>query len=262
MPEPIPHPIRHLAVAIPAYNEADGIGGFLRELAAALAGEAERVTLVVADDVSTDATVAVVEDVTDLPGGVTLIVDRAEVNRGHGPTVVRAYRRCLATGADVVAQVDGDGQFHAEDFGPLLAAVRGGVDVATGRRTDRVDPWFRLALSRLLEAFARVGLGARRRDVNCPFRVYDAAALRPLLDRLPPDPLVPHVLLTVLEARCGLTTTEIDVRHRVRRGDDATGTMWQGPRAVWRLGRFALRALGEVVAFRLGRRDDARAPRG
>jgi glycosyltransferase involved in cell wall biosynthesis len=252
----VPDPLRidHLAVAIPAYNEADGIAGFLSELAGALAGEAGRVSLVVADDVSTDDTLGAVRGVCDLPSGVEIIVDEGAVNGGHGPTVVRAYRRCLDLGADVVAQVDGDGQFDAEDFAGLLAAVRAGADVATGRRVARVDPWFRVALSRLLVILGRVVFGARRADVNCPFRVYRAPVLADLLGDVDANTLVPHVLLTMLEARAGLTHVEIDVRHRVRRGEEATGTMWQGGAAVWRLAGFAGRALREVLRFRLAMR--------
>lgn len=248
---PGPRLIEHLAVAIPAYNEADGIAGFLGELATVLAGEAERVSLVVADDVSTDETLAVVREVSGLPSGVEIIVDEGVVNAGHGPTVVRSYRRCLALGADVVAQVDGDGQFEAADFVPLLAAVRAGAEVATGRRVGRVDPWFRVALSRLLVIVGRVMFGARRADVNCPFRVYEAPVLTDLLGGVDERALVPHVLLTMLEARAGVAHVEIDVRHRVRRGAEATGTMWQGRAAVWRLVRFAARALREVLRFRL-----------
>lgn len=249
MPEP--RRIDHLAVAIPAYNEADGIAGFLTELAGALAGEAGRVSLVVADDVSTDDTLSVVQSVSDLPSGVEIIIDEGAVNGGHGPTVVRAYRRCLDLGADVIAQVDGDGQFEADDFAPLLEAVRTGADVATGRRVARVDPWFRVVLSRLLVILGRLAFGARRADVNCPFRVYRAPVLADLLGDIDADALVPHVLLTMLETRRGVAHVEIEVRHRVRRGEEATGTMWQGGAAVWRLARFATRALREVLRFGL-----------
>ena len=45
----------HLAVVMPAYNEAEGIGGFIDEIRAAVAPLAERVTFIVADDRSTEA---------------------------------------------------------------------------------------------------------------------------------------------------------------------------------------------------------------
>ena len=56
----------HLAVVMPAYNEAEGIGGFIDEIRAAVAPLAERVTFIVADDRSTDPTAAVLSGIADV----------------------------------------------------------------------------------------------------------------------------------------------------------------------------------------------------
>ena len=73
--------LNHLAVVMPAYNEAVGIPGFVRELHANLAPLAERLDIVVVDDRSTDATAAVLAELSaELPG---VHVITAEQNRGH-----------------------------------------------------------------------------------------------------------------------------------------------------------------------------------
>lgn len=244
-------PLPTVAVAIPAYNEADGIGGFLGDLDVVLAELASHHTFVIADDRSTDGTIDVIEEVRDeLSGSLELVV--ADVNRGHGPTVVAAYERCIELSTDVVVQVDGDGQFDAEDLRLLFGEFGQGSDVVTGNRVARVDPWFRTVVTTGVRWLLRLLFGVSRRDSNCPFRLYRTTVLVELLAKLPNDPLVPHVELTVLESRAGVVVSDVDVRHLPRRGD-GPGTMWQGRRrwsAVVRLARFCGRALVEVARFR------------
>jgi dolichol-phosphate mannosyltransferase len=244
--------LTNLAFALPAFNEADGIAEFLSELDEVAGAAAARVVFVVADDCSTDQTREAVETVaTSLSGEVAL--DRGETNLGHGPTVLRAYRKALAYDPAAVFQVDGDGQFEAADMLLLLDALANGADVVTGRRASRVDPWFRKLLTWLLRLFLRIAFGVRRRDANCPFRVYRADALVQVLEQIPPDASVPHVMMTVVEERLPLTHTEVEVRHRVRRGAEATGTTWQSPTLLlipWRLVTFCVHALGEMRRFR------------
>jgi glycosyltransferase involved in cell wall biosynthesis len=241
-----------LAFALPAYNESDGIAEFLGELDQIAHTVTERAVFVVADDCSSDRTREVVEKAaTSLSGEVVL--EPGMVNSGHGPTVLRAYEAALGCQTEAVFQVDGDGQFEADDVVLLVAALESGADVVTGRRITRVDPWFRKLLTWMLRQLLRYGFGVRRRDANCPFRLYRADALRSILSRIPPDAAVPHVMMTVVEERLDLTTVEVDVRHRVRRGDDATGTMWQSTRMLvvpWRLVSFSAGALTELLRFR------------
>lgn len=250
--EPVSQQLSSLAFALPAYNEADGIAEFLAELDAVTSDVVERVVFVVADDCSSDQTPEVVEKCGfSLSGEVVL--DRAETNRGHGPTVLRAYDKALSYDPAVVFQVDGDGQFEAADVLLLLDALEAGADVVTGSRAIRVDPWFRKLLTWLLRQLLRFAFGVRRRDANCPFRVYRSEALASVLEQVPEDARVPHVMMTVVEERLDLTHVEVEVRHRVRRGDDATGTTWQSPRTLlipWRLVTFSASALAEMRRFR------------
>ena len=243
---------RSIALAIPAYNEADGIAGFLTDLDEALADLVDRHWIVVVDDRSTDNTAEVLEKVRPTLSG-ELIALTNEENRGHGPTVLRAYRRAIATGATWIVQVDGDGQFEAADIELLLRHAEAGARIVTGRRTMRFDPWFRRGVTSALPHVLRVGFGVRRRDVNCPFRLYRADVLPPILDAVPPDSLAPHVLMTVLEARSGHRCVEVPVRHRPRRGDTEVGTTWQQGRTVLipkKLVLFLGEALQQLIEFR------------
>jgi dolichol-phosphate mannosyltransferase len=240
-----------VAVAIPAYNEAEGIGGFLREIDRALAPHVGRLRLVVVDDASTDDTPGTLQAVrSSLTGDLEVVVNRA--NLGHGPSVLIGYRHALAEKPDFVLQVDGDGQFLGSDLRRLLVLLMDEAHAVSGVRRFRQDPWFRMVMTRLVRNYVRVSFGVAARDPNCPLRGYEAPMLRGLLEELPEACLIPNLYLTVLAARRGLALVEVDVSHRVRRGGSSQGTSWATGRSPIppSLVRFSARALLEARRFR------------
>lgn len=244
--------VRTVALAIPAYNEADGIAGFLQDLDRVLGEFCDHHHFVVVNDVSTDDTLDVLAVVAGQLDG-ELIVETNPTNRGHGPTVLAAYERALATGADWVLQVDGDGQFEAEDLELLFRHASGGAAIVTGRRDVRFDPWYRSMITGALPFVLRLGFGVARSDVNCPLRLYRSDVIRSILDAVPRDSLTPHVLMTVLEDRHPERHVEVPVQHRPRRGDDETGSTWGNTRRLvvpMKLVRFVGGATGQLVGFR------------
>lgn len=242
--------LRHLAIVMPAYNEVEGIRGFIDEIRDAAAPLAERLTFHIADDRSTDATAAVFDDIAD----VTVEVQPS--NRGHGPTALAAYRAGLASDPDVVVHVDGDGQFLGRDFPRLVSAlVDEDADVVHGVRDGRTDPWYRRTLTAAVGLLIAVAAGRRVPDVNTPLRAYRPEALRVLLDAVPADATVPHVHFSLAEARGGFVVRYLRVANIPRRGESATGTMW-GRASVLslppqRLRRFVRAALSEAWSLSL-----------
>lgn len=244
--------LRSIALAIPAYNEADGIVEFLTELDASLDAVADQHWFVVVDDTSSDDTVDVLNELAaDLKG--ELIIVENTVNLGHGPTVLKAYRRAIETGAEWILQVDGDGQFFGTDIATVARQANSGHTIVTGSRHTRFDPWYRKVVTGTLPLALRVGFGVKRGDVNCPFRLYRSDVLTPLLDQVPDDSLTPHVLLTILEEKSGEPCKEVTVQHRPRRGDTEVGTTWRQGRNILvpsRLVKFCGNSLVQLVEFR------------
>lgn len=242
--------IAHLAIVMPAYNEAEGIGGFVDEIRDAIAPMVGRVTFHIADDRSTDATATVFDHVDDVQ------VEVQPVNRGHGPTALAAYRAGLAAEPDAVVHVDGDGQFLGEDFPRLLTAlVTEQADVVHGIRDGRTDPWYRRVLTAAVGVLVAGAAGRRIPDVNTPLRAYRPDALRILLEAVPADASVPHVHFSLAEARAGFTVRYLRVASIPRRGESTTGTMWGRGASIAlppkRLRQFARLALGEVWTLSL-----------
>jgi dolichol-phosphate mannosyltransferase len=241
------------AVAIPVFNESEGLPGFLEEIDRALSPIVERLQFVIVDDASTDETRSVLEEVARrLQGEVEIHTNPS--NRGHGPTLMEAYRRALALEPDYVLQVDGDGQFHGSDLRRVLVLLADEAHAVSGVRRFRQDPWFRMLMTRVLRAYVEWRFLVRVRDPNCPLRGYEAGLLADLLDVLPRDCLVPNLLLTILASRRGVAQVEVDVSHRVRRGSIPQGSTWQrsGPLSPvpWPLLRFSTHALRDLRAFR------------
>jgi glycosyltransferase involved in cell wall biosynthesis len=239
-----------VAIAIPAYNEAEGIGEFLLEIDEALTG-VDEVVLCVVDDRSTDGTIEAVEAVrAKVAAQVRLVA--SDVNRGHGPTLLAAYREALDSGCEYVLAVDGDGQFLGADLRRVLVLLQDGGEGVCGVRRFRYDPWFRMLMTRVLRLYVARYYGVPTRDANCPLRGYRAALLDELLQWLPADSLVPNLHLAILAARRGATLVEVDVNHRVRRGAATTGTMFAGGsswRTIKRLLLFSWSALAESRRF-------------
>jgi glycosyltransferase involved in cell wall biosynthesis len=240
-----------VAVAIPAYNEADGIEGFLHEIDHALAPHVETLRLVVVDDASKDDTARVLHAAQPQLQGTLEVITNAR-NRGHGPSLMEAYHRALATEPDYVLQVDGDGQFHGSDLRRVLVLLMDEAHAVSGVRRFRQDPWFRMTMTRFVRRYVSWGFSVRARDPNCPLRGYEAKLLAQLLESLPNECLIPNLYLTILSARRGVPLLEVDVSHRVRRGQSVQGTTWGRARSPipWRLVRFSLQALRESANFR------------
>ncbi|MBS0023244.1 glycosyltransferase family 2 protein [Microbacterium paraoxydans] len=237
--------LRHLAIVMPAYNEAEGIEGFVDEIRAAVAPLADTVSFHIADDRSTDATASTFDEVAD----TTVVVQPA--NRGHGPTALAAYRAGLAAEPEVLVHVDGDGQFLGSDFPRLIGAlVAEEADVVHGVRDGRTDPWYRKSLTGAVGLLIALAAGRRIPDVNTPLRAYRPEALRVLLDAVPADATVPHVHFSLAEARAGFRVRYLRVASIPRRGESSTGTMWGRGAGVTlppkRLRLFVRAALGEA----------------
>lgn len=220
-------PRRNVAIVMPAYNEADGLDGFLTEIVSHVSPVVERLSVIVVNDRSTDQTADVLARLgKDMPELIGITSVR---NQGHGPTALAAYRAGLELDPDVILHVDGDGQFLASDFPRLLDAhEQRGVDVLHGVRHGRTDPWYRKAITALVGLAVAIVVGSRVPDVNTPLRIYRPEALRFLLELVPRDARVPHVHFSLAEKRSRMRVAYARVRSIPRRGDSAHGTMW-GP---------------------------------
>jgi glycosyltransferase involved in cell wall biosynthesis len=111
---------------IPAFNEEASIGDVIRRTLA------QGLDVLVLDDGSTDATAQVAR-----AAGAEVFSSRR--NRGLGPTIRRGYQEALARGAEVVVQLDADGQYDPDEIPKLLAPIASReADMVLGARLRNV----------------------------------------------------------------------------------------------------------------------------
>jgi glycosyltransferase involved in cell wall biosynthesis len=239
-----------LSIVMPVYNEAAVIERLVLEIERDLVERLDEIEieLIVVDDCSTDATGAILGRLArDRPW---IRLERAAVNAGHGPSVLRGLRS--STG-DWIFQLDSDGQFVVEEFHTLWR-VRDDADLVLGVRSDRRDAAHRLVLSRII-ALAVSFLARRRlRDANSPFRLLRRELwedLEPLIGR---HALAPSIMVSLGAVRRGWRVRELPVTHLART---------HGPSTLrsLRLLSFSLAGLRELLAFhRRLEREQTRVP--
>ena len=228
-------PARELALVLPAFDEAPRVGSVVAEWEATLAELAIDYSIHVYDDGSRDETPRVLAELAAARPRLGVV---RQTNRGHGPTILRAYREARA---DWIAQADADGEIPAAAFAGLWRRRAEG-DLLLGRREGRPQAPSRRAVSAVARATVRVLAGRAVTDVNVPFRLLRRSRLAPLLAELPDDLFAPNVALTALALARGLAVVEVPVPHVARRTD--AGTLVSG-----RLARGAARALAETLAL-------------
>jgi glycosyltransferase involved in cell wall biosynthesis len=165
----------------------------------------------VVDDGSTDSTALRASE-----AGARVISH--PTNRGVGIALQTGYEAALSDGADLLIQVDADGQHDPNDLGALLASLDESTDIVIGSRfvgksSDGYGLVRRLGIHFFSFLCSALG-GSRIYDVTSGFRIFRASAL----SRLPPLRR-PHwaVEQTLTAMRLGLNLKEVAVPIPPRR---------------------------------------------
>jgi len=200
-----------LCAVMPVYNEEEIVGDVAEAWLEVLDGLGIGYELVAIVDGATDASEQVLRDAA--LRHARLVVD-VKPNSGHGPTILRGYRRGAAT-ADWVFQTDSDGEMPAVGFAGLWE-LRHNADAVIGIRTGRSQSRGRRAITRAARLTVWAAFGCRLADVNCPYRLMRSSALAPLLALIPDDTFAPNVAISGMLARSGARLAEYPVPHHER----------------------------------------------
>ena len=163
-------------VVLPTFNEAENIVEVLQRLRAAVPDA----SVLVVDDSSPDGTADLVESVADEIGLVEVM--RRPAKSGLGSAYRDGFRQGLASGFDVMVEMDSDLSHDPAALPSLLAAVADGADLALGSRYIPGGSipdwsWHRRALSRWGNRYASAVLGIDVADGTSGYRAYRASAL-------------------------------------------------------------------------------------
>jgi glycosyltransferase involved in cell wall biosynthesis len=174
-----------LIVNIPAYNEEAKIGETIQRIKKSFeaefytAGPGKIVTaklVQVVDDGSDDRTAEVARQ-----AGADLIVSY-KPNRRLAYSFKRAVENALENGADLMVNIDADGQFDPEDIPKLLSPIlRGTHDMVIANRFGNLKakniPWVKNFLNRFAASMVGVFLNTKTEDLTCGFRAHNRETL-------------------------------------------------------------------------------------
>lgn len=166
-----------LIVILPALNEGRTIADVISSIPRQLPGILE-VRAIVVDDGSSDNTVKQAE-------AVGALVVRHGQNLGVGAAFQTGLREALRQGADIIVNIDADGQFNANDIPLLIAPIqRGRAAFVTASRFGLADyrpemPTIKRLGNQWMVRIINFLTKRNFTDVSCGFRAYSReAALR------------------------------------------------------------------------------------
>lgn len=166
-----------LTVLIPAFNEAATIGSVIQAIPDSIPG-VQSVDVVVVDDGSTDNTASIARG-----RGATVVSHPHRL--GVGGAFHTGVREALSRGADIIVNIDADGQFDAKDIPALIEPViRGSAGFVTATRFAKPElmpkmPAIKIWGNRGVTRLVNMITGKHFTDVSCGFRAYSReAALR------------------------------------------------------------------------------------
>ena len=196
-----------LSVVIPLLNE----NASLPELHAEIAGVAKQLALdveiIFADDGSTDGSWDTIVGLSRTDHRVLGV--RLRTNFGKTAALTCAFK--AARGA-LVLTLDADLQDDPAEIPRFLAAIKGGLDVVSGWKQVRHDPWHKVIPSRVFNWMVSTLTGVRLHDHNCGMKCSRAEVFQEI--RLYGEL---HRFIPVLAAARGFKVGEIAILHRPRR---------------------------------------------
>ena len=164
----------NLIIIIPCLNEEKTVANVIKAIPEVFTGVTKR-TIIVVDDGSTDNTAQLAE-------GAGAVVVRHSSNKGVGAAFQTGLEKALELQADVIVNMDGDGQFNPVDIDRLIEPIiKGESDFVTASRfkdssqtpeMPAIKKWGNKRIASLISFL----IGKKFYDVSCGFRAYSKEA--------------------------------------------------------------------------------------
>ena len=196
-----------ISIVIPALNEGESLALLVAELDGVATSEALDLEIILVDDGSSDNTWG--GDCAT--GELRIIASMESVSVGILEKRQRSMRDVRVASGRFVITLDADLQDDPQEIPRLLEKMSEGLDVVTGWKKIRHDPWNKIIASRIFNWLIRMTTGIKLHDINCGMKCYRQAVLKEvhLYGGM-------HRFVPVLAAARGFRVDEIAVSHRAR----------------------------------------------
>jgi len=230
-------------VCLPTYNERENLEQLVRALGAVLPEDGR---VLVIDDTSPDGTGEIADRLaTELPWVEVLHRPRKE---GLGRAYVDGFRHVLASGAELVLEMDCDFSHDPVDVPRLIAAVEEGADLALGSRYvagGGTANWglLRRLISRGASIYTRVLLMPIH-DATGGFKCFRRRVLESIdLESIDAAGYVFQIETTYRTLRKGFHVVEVPIRFVDRTAGQSKMSRAIVLEAVWKVPALRLAAL-------------------
>lgn len=197
-----------LSVVIPVYNEEESLKPLYEEIDAVCSKEGYELDLIFVDDGSTDGSWEIIRELTEKDPRVRGL--RFRTNFGKAAGLDAGFARAKG---ELVMTLDADLQDDPAEIPQFLAQMEEeGLDVVSGWKKTRHDPWHKVYPSRVFNWMVSTLTGVKLHDHNCGMKsyrreIFDEVTLYGELHRFVP----------VLAAAKGYRVGERVVTHRARK---------------------------------------------
>jgi glycosyltransferase involved in cell wall biosynthesis len=163
-----------ISFVIPFKDEEPTLMELFERIAAATEPTGRSFEVIFVDDGSRDTGAARAAELAARHPGIARLVE-LRGNFGKSAALAAGFER--ATGA-VVFTLDADLQDDPREIPRFLAALDDGLDVVSGYKQTRHDPWHKVLPSRVFNWMVRRLAGVPLHDINCGFKCYRSEVLR------------------------------------------------------------------------------------
>lgn len=196
-----------LSVVIPVLNEAESLEALCRELSEVAASEGYDLDIVFIDDGSTDGSWDVIAGLAESDPRVSGI--RFRRNFGKAAALSAGFEQARGK---LVMTLDADLQDDPREIPRFLAEMEKNLDVVSGWKKVRHDPWHKVLPSRVFNWMVSRLTGVWLHDHNCGMKCYRREIFEEV--RLYGEL---HRFVPVLAAARGFRVGEIVIKHRPRK---------------------------------------------
>lgn len=196
-----------LSLVIPVYNEVESLRELHRELSEVAAEHGYTFDIVFVDDGSKDGSWELIESLASEDPRVRGI--RFRRNFGKAAALSAGF---AAAHGEIVLTLDADLQDDPHEIPRFLAEMETGLDVVSGWKQVRHDPWHKVGPSRIFNGLVGWLTGVKLHDHNCGFKCYRREIFQEV--RLYGEL---HRFVPVLAAARGWKVGELVINHRARK---------------------------------------------
>ncbi len=196
-----------VSLVIPVCNEEESLSALTAEILEGTRAIGKRIEVVFVDDGSTDASWREIQKLAASDARFRGI--RFRRNFGKAAALAAGF---LETRGSIVFTLDADLQDDPREIPRFLESLDSGLDVVSGWKKIRFDPWHKVFPSKVFNALVSGVSGTPLHDHNCGFKAYRAEVLDEV--RLYGER---HRFVPVLAAARGYRIGELVIPHRARK---------------------------------------------